>query len=264
MFSGIVNRFTVTIWLASSVVAAVAGPFGTHASMSVGLRTVYWSSAIALSIFVAHGLRAGLNRWWPGLSRNGQDMIVPPVFSMFFSALIDGVNHALLQPGVHDVGHLAMFLLVLALSIMVTLLRRFLEADAPLPVPEVPDNPVQTPQRKVPLLYKRVDAGPGVRIQRLTVADHYVSVFLSDGTCQKLLMRFSDAVDEMAGQPGLCTHRSHWVSCDVVSGVIRDGGREFVVLNDGTRLPLTRTYRTGFENSGLVARPPAGRPISAE
>lgn len=264
MFSGVVNRFSVTVWLACSVVAVVAGPFGTHDSMSFALRSIYWSSAIALSIFMAHGLRTGLRLWFPGLSRNWRDVIVPPVFSILFSGLVDGANHLILESVVHDLSHLSIFLFVLALSIMVTLLRRFLEVEAPSYMPVAPETVATPALQRRPRLYDRIEAGPAMQIRRLTVADHYVIVHLDDGTTRKLLMRFSDAVDAMSGQPGLYTHRSHWVSLDIVSRVIRDGAREVVLLEDGTRVPLTRTYRAGFEARGLVTRTPVRGPVSAE
>jgi hypothetical protein len=259
MLSGVVNRLTVTVWLASSAVAVLAGPFGTYESMTLLTRTGYWAFLIALSIALSYFLRKGASHWFPRLSRNWRDITVPLLFSIIFSVIIDRVNHLVLDTDAHPLTHLEIVLFVLAISIMVTLIRRFLDVEK---VEQGSD--LQKPRTGRPRLLDRIGAPDGAHVQRLTVDDHYVIVFLNDGTRQKVLMRFADAVAEMEGQPGLLTHRSHWVSLDVVAGVCRETGREVVVLKDGGHVPLSRTYRGAFEERGFAAPAPARLGMTTE
>ena len=87
---------------------------------------------------------------------------------------------------------------------------------------------------------------------RLTVDDHYVDVYLDDGTQHRVLMRLTDAIREMDGAPGFCTHRSHWVSATHIRRAIKQRNREFVVLNDGTQVPVSKTYREDVLAAGFL------------
>lgn len=187
------------------------------------------------------------------MSRNWTDIFVPLAFSIIFSIVIDGLNHLVLDTEAHPLTHVEIVLFVLAISIMVTLIRRFLDIEKV----EQGSDP-QNPRTGRPRLLDRLGAPDGAHVQRLTVDDHYVIVFLDDGSRERVLMRFADAVAEMAGQAGLLSHRSHWVSLDMVAGVCREGTKEVVVLKDGGHVPLSRTYRGAFEERCFVA-PAASR-----
>lgn len=67
-----------------------------------------------------------------------------------------------------------------------------------------------------------------------------------------LLMRFSDAIEETLGVPGAQVHRSHWVAWDAVTGVEREPGKLFLILTDGSRIPVSRAHRDKLEERGLI------------
>ena len=106
--------------------------------------------------------------------------------------------------------------------------------------------------RPLPKLYSRLPDIGTARIERMTVKDHYVHVFLDDGQVHRLLMRFSDAVNEMDGVPGFCTHRSHWVTQKAAQKALRRGGKEYVVLTCGLEVPVSKTYRNNVVAAGLL------------
>jgi DNA-binding LytR/AlgR family response regulator len=76
---------------------------------------------------------------------------------------------------------------------------------------------------------------------RLGVSDHYTEIFTARGR-ELLLMRFSDALNEVGDTPGLQVHRSHWVADSHVAGIEQRDGRLIVTTKTGERLPVSRTY----------------------
>ncbi len=88
-------------------------------------------------------------------------------------------------------------------------------------------------------------------IQALEAEEHYTKVHTSRGNTL-LLMRFSDAIAEMAPQPGLQVHRSFWVSRQAVERVARVDRRWVVQLKGGFEIPVSRSYRVLVQSAGLT------------
>ena len=57
-----------------------------------------------------------------------------------------------------------------------------------------------------------------------------------------VLIRFSDAVKELAGHPGAQVHRSHWVASGQAKRILREKNRTMIELADGRRLPVSRPF----------------------
>ena len=60
------HRVPILIWLVVTVVAAVAGPFGTLDAMGIGGRALYWGGVTGGSIllsFAARWLASDMGRW---------------------------------------------------------------------------------------------------------------------------------------------------------------------------------------------------------
>ena len=98
---------------------------------------------------------------------------------------------------------------------------------------------------RLPAKYRRA------ALHAITSEDHYLRIFTSLGD-ELILMRLADAVRELDGADGLQVHRSWWVSKAGVSDVIREKGKPFLVLPDGTRVPVSRTYQAAAKSAGLI------------
>ncbi|WP_411032870.1 LytTR family DNA-binding domain-containing protein [Shinella sp. BYT-45] len=107
------------------------------------------------------------------------------------------------------------------------------QAEALSPAP-----PAQE-QADVPLLrrLKPENRGP---ILHITVADHYTEVTTSRGR-ELILLRFSDALEEIGGTPGLRVHRSHFVADIHVEKLLRADGRLAIRMKDGKEIPVSRS-----------------------
>ncbi len=227
----------LTIWLGSSLIVGLAGPFGTFTSLPLLPRLIYWTVLIGVSILFAvalremlqtAGLRPGSSRFMAAMSLTFAAIYSPFVLTM--TLLFDGDNPT--QPGL---GWL--FLITLLVMVSVLGLRRMLGFD----------------ERRVEVrLLRRIPQKQGQAIARLAGEDHYVVIHFRDGSHERILMRLSDAIAETEPLRGVSVHRSHWVAETMIEGSERDRGREFLCLTDGTRIPVGKKFRPDLEKAGYL------------
>ncbi len=240
LWLSLTTPLTLISWVVASVLVTLAGPFGTYASMELPLRAGYWSTLIGVSIVMSYVARAAVLAVMQQRSTHIlRELAISVVFASTFVPVL-----MLLRSIATEVppflNPFQIFLVVLIVTWSVSALRLVLGID------DAPQNGDQ------PRLFRRIPGYSGAEIVRMTVDDHYVEVFLEDGEVHRLLMRFTDAVDELEGKPGFLVHRSHWVTIGAIEQVLRDRGRDFVLLRDGTRLPVSRTYRANLIAEGLI------------
>ena len=107
-------------------------------------------------------------------------------------------------------------------------------SPAPMPIPEA------TEERSEVLLLRRLKPENRGPILHMTVADHYTEVTTSRGR-ELVLLRFSDALEELGATAGLQVHRSHFVADIHVDRLLRSGGRLAILLKDGREIPVSRS-----------------------
>ncbi len=242
---------TLSLWAVLSVILGVTGPFDTYNGMTLGIRLIYWSGILALSIVMSAILKGLIDRHLQQVPPLWREALVVVSFAGAFTPTLHWLTVRIDHSPVADpMTGGQMFATVLAIAASATVFRLMLfpaEAETPN-VSALPRFEKPAPLR---LLARLPDVGAAT-VLRLTVRDHYVEVYLSDQTCHRILMRFSDAVNEMEGVPGVCTHRSHWVALAAVVRARRDKGRDTLILVDGTEIPVSRTYRPGVVQAGLI------------
>ncbi|WP_165352832.1 LytTR family DNA-binding domain-containing protein [Loktanella sp. IMCC34160] len=231
----------VIAWLAASIAATVTGPFDTYTSMPFWTRAVYWFGLIAISVALGYWVRRATDRAFGaevGFARLEAIRILG--FAALYAPIIYYVTDAMIGVNMApSMVVLELFILIGAVCAIMSVLGYFILG---IGAPEPPFRP---------RLADRLPEGVTGKIQRLSVDDHYVEVFMEDGAYHRLLMRFADAIAEMEGIPGHCTHRSHWVADAAVSGAFRRSGRDFLMLTDGTEIPVSRKYKPELVESGL-------------
>lgn len=221
-------------WVAISAVVSIAGPFGSYGALTSLERAVFWTPVIAVSVLLGSAVRALVHRRW-----NQNDTLQS-------SVLIAGLNCLVLAPalylflifvlpaGVHDIVNAGeIVLLIASVSMGICALRGSVSPSLVDPQPVVV---------KVPRLLRRIDPDLHGDIWAMTVRDHYVDVQTSRGKAS-LLMRFSDAMDEVDCQEGAQVHRSHWVAWAGVGRVFREGGKVILHLKNGQQIPVSRNHR---------------------
>lgn len=80
----------------------------------------------------------------------------------------------------------------------------------------------------------------------LQMEDHYLRVTTEQGEAL-ILLRFRDALNELADYPGLQVHRSWWVASRAIARLSRSGRKTEVILNNGQRVPVSASFRDGID-----------------
>ena len=92
-----------------------------------------------------------------------------------------------------------------------------------------------------PGFLERLPRNLGGDVIALQAQDHYLRVTTGSGSAL-VLCRFSDALREMEQTQGIRVHRSHWVARSAVQRLVARNGRHFLLLANGERIPVSRTY----------------------
>jgi hypothetical protein len=71
--------------------------------------------------------------------------------------------------------------------------------------------------------------------------DHYLRVYTTAGEAL-IYLKFADALQALGAGDGLRTHRSWWVARSAVDAVRWRNGRAELLLSNGVRAPVSRTY----------------------
>ena len=237
-------------WRHLTILAAVIllfvwiAPFGTYTRLSGLERFLYWTLAIGLNwVFgvLATPLAVSLMRivrlpQWVGIGAGALVAALPGTGVVLFL-------EAWLDESLETATELAFVYASVALIHVVIgyvgteLVRRRVHI-AGVPPSEVSATSAQFLARLSPAL--------GTRLLHLRMRDHYVEAHTDQGS-ELVLMRFTDALKELDGIEGMRVHRSHWIAAEAVSRVAREGGRTFVELTNGERVPVSRSYRKVIE-----------------
>lgn len=104
-----------------------------------------------------------------------------------------------------------------------------------------------------PPIVERLPERQRSRLVALSVADHYVEVHTAKGQ-GRVLMRLSDAIQEVGNTNGIQVHRSHWIALDHVQSFRREKSRLILTLTGGRDIPVSRTYQDTVLQLGLTEK----------
>lgn len=228
-------RAPLLIWLTGSAVAGVAGPFGTLEAMGLPARMGYWAGVIGLSTVLSMITNEVARRF----GRIGH-IAVWAGFVLLLAGVLHGIN-SLAFTVWGDVWDWVYMTATVALvtSAVQLIIWGVGGASGPTTAETEQDDFFQA---RLPIELR----GNVVRIE---AQDHYLNVVTSRGSTL-ILMRLSDAITEVQGR-GLQVHRSHWIAVDSVRSHRREKGRDFLVMEDGADIPVSRSFRTAVQQAGL-------------
>lgn len=90
----------------------------------------------------------------------------------------------------------------------------------------------------------------GTQLLHLQMEDHYLRATTDKGDTL-ILIRFRDALQELGDYDGLQVHRSWWVARQAVEKISRSGRKIDLIMQDGTRVPVSAAYRKAVEETVL-------------
>ena len=267
-------RFLTILWVIASLALAALGSFGTFERFGFLERLLNWGFAIGMSIVVGLVVnRAAQMLLGPGRRRFHYDLVAVPAMTALYSPAL--YLHVRLYPlSSIELPFTFIVVNVIAVSLMLIAVREVLgmyidlhltvrasdrAAEPPAGVEEgAPDDAEVAP------LVARLPEPLRGEVLHITADNHYVEVHTDRGATS-ILLRMSDAVRELDGQPGLQVHRSHWVSDRAVAGILREGHKLLVLLNCGRRVPVSRSQAAAvtLRWGDRAAPPPPRSTISA-
>lgn len=99
-------------------------------------------------------------------------------------------------------------------------------------------NKTQTEQT---VFLSRLPSHLGKNLVSISVSDHYLEIKTDKGVHLELLS-LTKALEELIDYPGLQIHRSYWVAQTAIKKKLWQGSRLFIILTDGSQLPVSRSY----------------------
>jgi hypothetical protein len=240
---------SIAVPIAAAAFLTLTDAFELEA-LPLGPRFLYWLCLLGMAQFGSLSIRASLDRIQlsrpklvlAGLLRTVLLSLPVTVAAWLVTAM------ALSQP--LRAARLPEFflpvVLVVAAMVCINLLvqRRPVETHSLDTSPEPPQGP--QPAAILARLPHKLRAG---RLHAVQAEDHYIRLYTSAGS-DLVLLRFSDALAELRGLEGAQVHRSWWVARDAVESSRKEDGKFFLLLRDGTKAPVSRTFTRALQASG--------------
>lgn len=112
-------------------------------------------------------------------------------------------------------------------------------------------EPVETVAAATPDFFRRVPPVLGRDLLALEMEDHYLRIHTVLGS-DLILLRLRDALAELGPARGRQVHRSWWVAEGAVASVERGNGRLTLVLRNGLRVPVSKSFREQVKEAGWL------------
>jgi hypothetical protein len=245
--------------LGLGIVMGVTGPFGSYGWTGIGVRLVYFTVTGVLIWLQVLGFAAlfsnieAIERWSiiARMVLAGAVAAIPGTFEII-------VLHTWLVRPTPLTAALEIYPQVAFLTVVISVLvgmfiqqRLHAEADTErVRVAAIPAS--DTPSSAVPDFFRRVPPALGRDLLALEMEDHYLRIHTVLGS-DLILLRLRDALTELGPASGRQVHRSWWVAEGAIASVERDPRRPVLVLRNGLRVPVSKTYRDPVKQAGWLA-----------
>jgi len=217
------TRTVLTVWVLTSLAAALAGPFGTYNSQPFMLRLGYWAFVIGVSVPVGAIIRV---LWQVVVTLT---VVFGPMLVLLNLGMILHTDHPTIDWRLSVV---ATFFVGAAIVGIGRVMRSSAEDSAS----------GEMPQRRDRLL-DRINAPEGVRLTKVSSDNHYIKIRTDDDAEHRILMRLRDAVTEIDVEDGIWAHRSHWVALKQIQSIEIVNGKEVLKMRHGCDVPIGPKYR---------------------
>ncbi len=238
-FAPLLCKKCLTVMAVLWAITAFVGPFGTYETLGLSARFLYWGKIVIAATIGYRMLYAAVVILASRLGRWQTDSVVGLLFSILFTPSVlwlrSGEAHGERSITPH---WFEIFIVTLAVTLSVSWLKHLLHRS-------------DGTRRQNPRILERLPKEVRGDLIRISAHDHYVDVVTSQGA-HRLLMRFSDAINEADGTIGHLTHRSHWVVKSEVAGTEVANGKLHLRMRDGELIPVSRKFRPEVEQAGLI------------
>jgi len=242
-----------------AIVLAVTGPFGTYEHLDLGRRLAYFGIIGILSWLQVILLAAWFGRIepidrWPVAGRMALVGVLAAIPSTFEIIVVQSWLGRTIPLSMAPRLFPENVFLTVIISVVIGLFveqRLHAKADAERArVAALPSSDGPTPAP--PDFFRRIPPALGRDLLALEMEDHYLRIHTALGS-DLVLMRLRDALAELPPGRGRQVHRSWWVAEGAIASVDRNGGRPVLVLRNGLRVPVSKTYRDQVREAGWLA-----------
>lgn len=232
---------TLTALFGVAAVLGVAGPFGTDARLHLGLRVPYWLAVVGLT-YGSGSLVDGLVRRRSAHLGFWVSVGLTSVIGGAAIALVVFVINLIAFGWLPRMAELAAFLgTTFAIAAIVTVVLAVVRRQS------APQDQARAPAR----ILARLSLDKRGPLVALSVEDHYVRIQTTRGA-DLVLLRLSDAMNEVGDTPGAQVHRSHWAAFDQVTAARRLGDRAVLTMSTGAEIPVSRANVSTIKEAGLL------------
>ena len=234
------SRNVIIGLILTGFILGLSGPFDTLRLIPLIPRLVYWT-AVVFSTFAVGSL---VSQIISQLAKRRPLWLLILISSLAVGTAVTGVLTVL---NFVAFGVLPDSVISAAIQwALVTLISTAIEVSAKLMAPKNDNGPAAAILDRLPFSKRGA-------LVALSAEDHYVKIETTQGT-EMVLMRLSDAINEVGKTAGLQIHRSHWVALDQITDVRRINDRGEVVLSSGQTRPISRGYMAAVRDAGLLPR----------
>lgn len=236
----------LAVAVAAGVVLALTGAFNSGGA-PLWLRMAYW-----IPLMIAGGLWGQAASWLLDrfIALDERPWLTVALLSLMITGpvvvTVWGVTGMVFDGRPYPLSSLPYFIgPVLIVTVTLSAINVFLERARPVQTHAVAGGEgaaSRFPDRLPPRL-----RGAGIRA--VQAEDHYLRIHTDRGS-DLILMRLSDALDELEGLEGAQTHRSWWVARGAVREVTRGDGRATLALEGGLTVPVSRRYARALRDAG--------------
>ena len=223
---------------------ALTGAFGSGAA-PFAVRLAYWVLLMVLGGLCGHLCAAGVRRFIDFDERPWLGVLVLTLAITGPLSVVVWITTGLFFDGLSSIQGLPRLVIpVMVVTAAASAVNILLGRAQPRQTHAGPSSPVRAAflDRLPPRLR-------GADIRAVQAEDHYLRIHTDRGS-DLVLMRLSDAVEELEGLEGARTHRSWWVARDSVRGVERRDGRATLTLDGGLVAPVSRRYARALREAG--------------
>jgi hypothetical protein len=235
-----------------SVVMAVIGPFGTYSTLGLGARLVYFAAigaltwALVILLAAWFGQLEPINRWSVYLRMT----LVGLLAALPSTAGVILVHSWLAWPipwRAYPSVYPDNAFLTVVISVLIGLfIEQRLHAQADAERARVAERPGAGPD-----FFRRIPPALGRDLLALEMEDHYLRIHTAVGS-DLILLRLRDALGELGPKRGRQVHRSWWVADGAVASSERAGPRPLLVLRNGLKVPVSRSFRDQARDMGWL------------
>ncbi len=242
-----------------AVVMAVTGPFGLYGYVSLGVRLIYFGTTAVLIWLQVLGCAVllsqieALQRWSIAarMALAGVLAAIPGTIEIIV------LNSRLVRStpfrAALEIYPQTAFLTVVISVVIGLFIEQRLHADADNERARVAALPAaDVPEDAAPDFFRRMPPALGRDLLALEMEDHYLRIHTALGS-DLILLRLRDALAELGPSRGRQVHRSWWVAEGAVASAERDQRRPMLVLRNGLRVPVSKTFRDPVKQAGWLA-----------